>query len=272
VVTTHPLTAYLVIAYAFSWACWISLALGPRTAEPGVAWPSHMPGLIGPAVAAVIVTACVGGRAGLMELGERLTQWRVGIWWLAVAAILLAGAMGLAIVHGSAVSTLLDRGDLTKYNGIGADWSPLATVGLVFLLNGLGEEIGWRGFLADHLLRHHSLGKASLLVALAWAPWHAPIFFLVGTFRNFTVPQLLGWLIGLAAGSLVLTWLYQGSRRSILLVAVWHTAFNFTSATPAARGMVAALTSTLVMIAALAILVADWRNRRPHRAAHLAIS
>jgi hypothetical protein len=46
---------------------------------------------------------------------------------------------------------------------------------------------------------------------------------------------------------------------------VWHTAFNFTSATPAAEGTIAAITSTAVMVAAVAIMVAD--RRRHHTAA-----
>lgn len=49
---------------------------------------------------------------------------------------------------------------------------------------------------------------------------------------------------------------------SVLLVAVWHTAFNFTSATPAASGAVAAITSTLVMVVAVAIVILDVRSRR----------
>jgi membrane protease YdiL (CAAX protease family) len=255
---THPLSAYLVITYLVSWAYWIPLALGTQTSEPGVWWPSQMPGLTGPAVSATIVTALISGKAGLAELWQRLVKWRVAWWWLSVVAILLAGAIGLAIAGG-----VEDTSDLTLYNGISASIGPLATIALVFLLNGVGEEVGWRGFLADRLLRQHSLTVTALLVALVWALWHAPIFFLLGSFKNFTIVELVGWVIGLTAGSFVLTWLYRGSRSSILLVAVWHTAFNFTSAaTPAGKGLVVAITSTLVMIGALAIIVADWRLRR----------
>lgn len=252
----HPLAAYLAIAYAVSWVSWLPLALGAQTVEAGVGWPSHMPGLAGPAISTVIVTIFVGGKAGLSELWQRLTTWRFGWWWLSVVAILLAGAIALTIVGGSARTR-----DLTMYNGISASIGPLATILLVFLLNGVGEEVGWRGFMADRLLRRHSLTATALLVALAWAPWHAPVFFVVGSFKTFTIAELVGWAIGLTAGSFVLTWLYLYSGRSLLLVAVWHTAFNFTSgATPAGAGLVAAVTSSIVMAAALAIIVADWRR------------
>jgi uncharacterized membrane protein YdjX (TVP38/TMEM64 family) len=69
-------------------------------------------------------------------------------------------------------------------------------------------------------------------------------------------------MIGLIAGSFVLSWLYRGSGSSILLVSVWHTAFNFTSATAARSGAVAAITSTPVMMAASAVVITDWWWRR----------
>ncbi len=256
----HPLVSYVVLSYVLSWSFWVPLALGGGTVETGVGWPSQMPGLAGPAVSAVIVTALVGGRAGLADVWRRLTRWRVGWWWLSVLAILVAGAVGLALVGGVADTT-----DLTGYSGISAGIGPLATIAVVLVVNGLGEEAGWRGFLADGLLARHSLTVTSLLVALVWAPWHAPLFFFQSSFHDFTIGRVVGWAFGLTAGSVVLTWLYRSAVRSILLVAVWHTAFNFTSATPAAAGSVAAITSTLVMVAAVVIIIADWRRHDPSR-------
>lgn len=257
-VSAHRLTTYVVLAYVLSWAYWVPLALGSRSVETGVGWPTQVPGLAGPAISAVIVTAVASGRAGLAGLWQRVTRWRVGRWWLSVPAILAAGALGLALV-----ASATDTGALTRYNGITAGVGPLATIVLVLVLNGFGEETGWRGFLADDLLHRHSLTVTSVLVALVWAPWHTPLFFFQSSFDDFTLAAVVGWAIGLTAGSVVLTWLYRGSSHSILLVAVWHTAFNFTSATPAAAGTVAAITSTLVMLAAVVIIVVDRRKREP---------
>jgi uncharacterized protein len=256
-VRAHPLAAYLVIAYGLSWAYWLPIALGSRMVDQGVGWPTHLPGLLGPAISAAVVTACVDGREGLVDLWQRLTRWRVGWWWFSVVALLVAGAIGLAI------SGVEQTRDLTLYSGVAAGIGPLATIATVLLVNGVGEETGWRGFLADRLLKRHSLTTTSLLVALAWAPWHAPLFFLLDSFDGFSPARTVGWAMGLTAGSVVLTWLYRGSGASILLVAVWHTSFNFTSATPAGSGAAAAITSTIVMIAAVAIIVAGRRSPSP---------
>lgn len=256
-VTDHALATYVVLAYALSWASWVPLAVAGRPVEPGIGRPSHLSGLAGPAVAAVVVTAVLAGPTGLKDLARRLTRWRVGWWWMSVAGVLLAGAIGVTLTGG-----VEGVADLTRYNGVGAGMGALATVALVLVVNGVGEEVGWRGFLAHRLLARHSLTVAALIVAAAWAPWHAPLFFLVGSFEGFTAAQLAGWVIGLTAGSFVLTWLYRGSGASILLVATWHTAYNFTSATPAATGTVAAITSTAVMVAAVAVGANDLVRRR----------
>jgi membrane protease YdiL (CAAX protease family) len=65
-----------------------------------------------------------------------------------------------------------------------------------------------------------------------------------------------GFFLGILAGAIVLTWLYNGSGGSILAVALWHASFNFVSASPQASGPVAAVTSTLVMVWAAVLL---WR-------------
>ncbi|MEZ4503720.1 MAG: CPBP family intramembrane glutamic endopeptidase [Dehalococcoidia bacterium] len=263
-VTSHPLAAYAVLAVALSWAWWLPLALGTDDVRAGVGWPTHLPGLAGPALAVLIVTAIASGTAGLREVGSRLTRWQVGRWWLTVPAILLAGAAALLASGG-----VEDAADLTSYNGLPSSLGPLATIAVVLVVNGIGEELGWRGFVADRLLQRHGVVLTALLTTAVWAPWHAPLFFLVDSFEAFSPPELIGWTLGLASGAIVLTWIYARSGRSVLLVAAWHTAFNFTSATPAANGAVAATTSTLVMFAALAIVVAEWRSRpaRPHRGA-----
>lgn len=101
----------------------------------------------------------------------------------------------------------------------------------------------------------------ALKVAAIWAVWHLPLLWVVESFRAFGVGFVIGWLVGLTAGSVVLTFLYQQSRHSVLLVAAWHIAFNLASATEATAGVVAAISSTVVMAAAAAIAVA-WRLSR----------
>lgn len=132
---------------------------------------------------------------------------------------------------------------------------------VVLLVNGLGEETGWRGFAVDRLLRDHSFTWTALVVAVAWGGWHLPFFWMVAGFRGMG-PLAVGWAVALIAGSVVLTWLYREGHRSVLLVAAWHTAFNLTSATGATGAVVGTITSVLVIVCATWVLRRE--QTRPH--------
>ena len=149
--------------------------------------------------------------------------------------------------------------ELSTYSGAPVI-EPLLLLIYVVVVNGFGEEIGWRGFLAEELLTGHGVLPTAVITALIWAGWHLPLFWLVESFRAMGWTSL-GWLAGLLCGSVVLTWMYHGSGHSILLVALWHTAYNLTSATSGTQGIPAAATSTVVMAAAIIIAVVQLRQR-----------
>jgi membrane protease YdiL (CAAX protease family) len=246
---------FFSLAYLISWSWWVPLALRGEVVRAGAGWPTHLPGLAGPAVAAVLVTAILDGRRGLRDLGRRVVRWRVGWWWWVVVAATF-GLAGLgavqALVTGDDVPSLAD---FTRYTGVGSI-PPVAVVALVLVLNGLGEETGWRGFAVERLIREHDLRWTALLVGVGWAGWHLPFFWLVDTFRSFG-PLALGWFVSMLAASVVLAHMYCAGRHSVLLVAAWHTAFNFTSATEATGAVVGTVMSIAVISWAI------WVLRRP---------
>lgn len=255
-VSLRSVATYVALTYALAWTLWIPLALGGVEVDPGQGWPSHLPGLLAPAVAAVIVTAASSGRPGLRELWSRIIRWRVGWQWYALIAVtLLAAAVGPILAGGDVPTASL----YATYSGAGS-WGLLPVVAYVLVVNGFGEEIGWRGFMAERLLPRFGALPTSLIIAVVWGGWHLPMFWVVGNFRDLGAGGTVGWLLGLTAGSIFLTWLYTGSGHSILIVALWHTAFNLASATAATAGVVAAATSTVVMVAAVAIAV-TWSGR-----------
>src|SRR5687767_13747472 len=66
------LGAFLAIAFAFTWTCWLSTAWIP----PGRwHWLLTTAGQFGPFLAAVVVTARESGRAGLRDLLRRVVRW-----------------------------------------------------------------------------------------------------------------------------------------------------------------------------------------------------
>jgi uncharacterized protein len=106
---------------------------------------------------------------------------------------------------------------------------------------------------------------ATSILAALWAGWHAPMFLVVDTFRSFSAGIVVGWVIGIAAGAFVLTWLYNRSGGSILLVAVWHGTYNIVSGTTASSGLLAASSTTLVIVLAVVLVILEYRAFRSGR-------
>jgi CAAX protease family protein len=245
----RSISRYVTLAYLLSWACWLPILLAHRVVHVG-GWPTHLFGLWGPGLAA-IVTAGLAGRGRVRALVAGMTHWRIGAWWLVALSPLVLLAVGLFATGSSGTDTW-------RINGFPI-WGPVGVLALLVLVNGLGEETGWRGYLQPALQRRMRPLFAMLLVALVWAGWHAPLFAIMEGYRGFTAGTLIGFFIGLASGAIVLGWLYNRTG-SVLAVAVWHATYNLASASVAARGPAAALATTAVILAAVVLVVADLRT------------
>jgi len=251
-VRRHPLAAYFLLAYTFSWSYWLPVALTGGHL-------SHFPGLLGPMLSALLVTTIAQGRTGLRELLSRMGRWRVPLrWYGAAVAPVAAGLLALG-------GLWLAGGDLPSRTQL-STMPGLPTIGWVGVLllalavNGYGEETGWRGLAWPRLRERHSVGGAALLLAVPWAVWHIPTFWLDTGMRGFPLLLLPGFLVGMAAGAVVLGWLYERARCSVLIVALFHALLNMASATKGTEGLVAAAVSTVVIVWAVAILRAEGRR------------
>ena len=100
-----------------------------------------------------------------------------------------------------------------------------------------------------------------------WLVWHTPLFWLNANMQALVGPVIFGWAFGLLCGAFVLAGLYLTSGHSILVVAFWHTLYNFTVATQAGKGTAAAVISTIVMAWGTYFAYLWWRDARNERAA-----
>jgi membrane protease YdiL (CAAX protease family) len=137
---------------------------------------------------------------------------------------------------------------------------------LQLVLFQLPEEIGWTGFLQDRLQGRYSPLRLSALVALPWAVWHLPDFFVE---EGWTIVQLVPAAVYLAVEFVVLffarvliVWLYNRTDRSVLLVAVFHASFDATinrfaiHIVPASNTVRFLVLSGVVVLGATAVIVA----------------
>jgi CAAX protease family protein len=257
------LVAFFALAYVLSWSWVVPLAAAHQVVHRGAGWPTHYPALFGPAMAAIIVTAWTVGRPGVRDLLSRMGRWRVGLrWWLAALSPVIFLGIGMAalVLAGKPVPRAAEFASFSGIAPIG-----IAAVVLLIILGAVGEETGWRGYALPQLQRRFSPLASSMILAVLWFAWHIPQFLIIATYRDFAPMQYVGMLLGLICGAVVLTWLYNGSGGSILLVAVWHGLYNVVSATQAATGLLAAVVSTLIMIQGLALIFLELRARRHGR-------
>ena len=259
-VRKHPVVTFFVLAYGLSWAYWIPLAVAGVRVAPG-SGSTHFPGLLGPAIAAFIVTGLTDGTRGIIALARRLvlvSRPMPRFWFYALSPLLFLLVALLAAI--AAQMPLPPLADFSLYSGLPPLGLPVVVL-LVILFNGFGEETGWRGFALVPLQRRFGPVGGTFVLALLWAAWHTPAFFVVETYRMMTVPMLIGGFgLGICAGALVLSRVAQRTNGSVLAAALWHAGYNMTSATAASRGVIAAVTTIAVMVWAVALLIGALRN------------
>ena len=259
-VVSNAVVSYYTITIAITWSYWISLLAHGVRVEPG-STATHLPGLLGPAIAAILVTAITGGASGVGELFTRVISLRSP----RLSKILLAlSPIALGIITFTAMHVLgrplpsLEA--FSHYPGIPRSWPLVLVVFTSFIINGFGEEIGWRGFATEKLVAKYGWFKTTLLVTCIWAIWHLPVFWLNTNMTALIGPQLFGWAFGLLCGAFVLAHVYLVCGHSILCVAIWHTAFNMMVATEAGHGLPAAVVSTMVIVWGIVVAISWWRT------------
>jgi len=262
-----PLLTYIALAYLWTWVTTLPLLLQKRgLADFGLPDAWEAVGAFGPFVAAVVVLRRTGGGSvgggGLAAFWHSLTNWRLGrgTWVLTLlspVAFLAAAALVVTLQTGAPPSlSALASGRLGTLHAL----VDLVLVGAV--LQALGEEPGWRGYLLPRMLDRFGRLPATLLLFPVWWLWHLPFF--LGR-PEFGLPQFLGFGLGILSASVWMTFLWERTRSTLVAVA-WHAVLNITRGV--ALGFSTAMFLAYGMVVALGAvgIVVWWVVRRPARA------
>ena len=223
VVARHPVATFLVVCYAVNWA----VVLPPLRIQGGLPfglqlWES-LGTLLGVALPAFLVVAASDGRTGVRDLTHRCLRWRVGARWYLVAllGVPIAVVLCATALFGSVpLTALVDKGGLLLT-------LVLPQLLLLVVLFNVAEEIGWTGFMQARLQERHGPLKASLMVTIPFALFHVPALFVEsGLVLALVILPFLAILHLFAR--VVIMWLYNNARSSVLLVGLFHSSFNTT--------------------------------------------
>jgi uncharacterized protein len=225
-IARHPVAAFLIIGYGMAVA---TAAIGPlRRADLPHDAPLYgaLSSIFGVGLAAFLVTAAADGRAGVADLLRRTFRWRVPARWylFALFSVPVAATLVALAIYG---------GDALASPAVGwprALGQVLALFAIQLVFFQLGEEVGWTGFLQDRWRERYGPFQLAALVAVLWALWHLPDFFVeegLGLEQVATsVVYLVYEIVILFIARIVIVWLYSRAARSVLLVVVWHASFD----------------------------------------------
>jgi CAAX protease family protein len=111
--------------------------------------------------------------------------------------------------------------------GVGPLYSVFPPLLFLIVFAGLGEEFGWRGYAVPRLPARNSALVTSLVIGILHSLWHTPLFFVEGVAQKIGyLPAILGYTVLVLAGAVQSTWVFNNSKGSVLLVAVYHGALN----------------------------------------------
>ena len=231
----HAVSKFLLLVVALSLPFYLLLNLaggagaGMRLFVTGLMWC--------PALAALIVLRRQADRTsalGLLTCGTRDLAWAYLIpFAYGIGIYTLAWCFGLGRFAPEQYLAMNER-------AIGlVAWPDAARIGVLLLLQvsagfmlslatALGEEIGWRGFLAPRLVDRFGFVGGSFAVGVIWAAWHVPVLFLMNYYaetpRWFAVICFTTSMVGM---SFVYSWLRLRSG-SVWPAAVLHASHNAT--------------------------------------------
>jgi uncharacterized protein len=274
---------FILISFSIAWVLFLLPLL---VGAPGsslrqnvslVCWTAAM---WAPGLAAIFATRVIDKEPlrtlNLRHLGERkmyLWAWLLPIFLTVMAGLLtwLSGAGKLDLQFTAIRQALAQAGSpqISPLLIIGLQMLIALTVGPLFnTLFGLGEELGWRGYLLPKLL---PLGqrRAILLSGAIWGVWHMPAILQGHNYPQHPLAGVFLMIVFCILFGTILSWLYLRTR-SPWAPALGHGSLNAVAGLPllfmpgidmALGGTLASLIGWIPLVLFVGWLV--WKKKLP---------
>lgn len=214
----RPITFFILFTFLISYAIgipfnmFVSGLLNKKNEVFTILLP-RVATVYGPAIAAIIVSYNIAGREGIkLVLRKLLPSGKYALYFFIIPIISACITMGSYSLSGLPLNQILQF--LSQ-----AWWLLLLQWVIQFLIVGIGEETGWRGWLFPKLLENNSFPKTVTIVSLIWCLWHLPLLF-----REFNV--VYPWLLILFSVSIILSWLWLKVNGNLFVLALAHASVN----------------------------------------------
>lgn len=176
-------------------------------------------------IPAFIVSSAFSRSPGIRNYLEPLVKPRGSVVWYAAAIFVVPALLVLAIV----ITNVLGKEVPPPRVATAGGWEDFLSLFMLsaayrfFYANACGEEPGWRGFALPRLQARYSPLIANLILAFFWAFWHLPL----PQAQGLANPgAFLEYYIGTFAHCIIIAWLFNHTRGSILVAGVLHVSSN----------------------------------------------
>lgn len=210
------LITFFVITYLITWGITGFYVFAPGTAVTLFGnitgtHPLYYLATWSPAIAALSLILYRHGFSGLRQYFSRLSLWRVSLFWWGLILIVVP------LVYYIAAS--FKQGEYPALFPFASIPAYLLAL-LLMLFKGPVEELGWRGLALPLLQRRMAPIWAGLVVGVFWSLWHTPAFLL--SVSVYSTWSFAPFFLGTVALSVIMTPMFNSSRGSILLPALFH--------------------------------------------------
>jgi len=214
----YPLLSFFTLAIVMNWLIALpSLLFGTPFK------PFQTAGSFGPLLAAVIVSAALGGDE-LKSLFHRMTNFRFGLSWylLAIFGYVLLYLLVASLSGAALMQSLTEKWPLIFTLYLPALFSS-------YLVNPIGEETGWTGFAVPHLQRRFSPWLSTVILGAVWAVWHLPGFFVPSEMGAFKLVSFIFFMLISIFVRMIWTWVANHTKGSGVAAILLHASSNAVS-------------------------------------------
>jgi membrane protease YdiL (CAAX protease family) len=180
-----------------------------------------VPTVIGPTLAAFLMTGITEGKPGVKALWRRFWNHNLTLKWVLVI-LLVYEVLRLGT---NLIARMIDGQPYPIVDTSNPFWMIIPLFLVAFITSGMAEEFGWRGYVLPRFQAKWNALTSSIILGLLWATWHIPAF-IIPNISPLYQRNFLAWVPGILLGSVLYTWIFNNTKGSVLAAALLHAAWN----------------------------------------------
>ncbi|MCA9347536.1 CPBP family intramembrane metalloprotease [Candidatus Saccharibacteria bacterium] len=254
----NSLASFFILVFLLPWLVWATTIAQQHSV---ISWhiPQTLAFWLGITIAVYLAAFISGGKRAVKDLLSRIVRVKVQFKWYVIALFL------------APVIAVVTMGIFKLFGGEIVVGKDIATASLPFVflielwLFLITEETAWRGFALPRLQSKYTPLKASIILGAIWALWHIPLFLIADSFQS-SIPYI-GFFISTIATTITMTWLFNNTRGSVFLAAIFHAstdvAIGYLGVMSGSRGLFWLFVALQVLVAVL--IASNTRFKQPVR-------